>query len=251
MKFEFDTAKKTRIREVLKKNPGLYLSKIAELLNMNISEVEWYISKMILDGEITSTQKDGYTIYKIQVIDFKKLDRRSTETREKLYNLISTYPGLHLSKIAKLLDIRPSLAEYHLIQLEKASLITTSREKGYYKRYYIKESDASNQERKLLALLRQKIPLRIALLLIKHPLLRHKDIAEKLSVHPATLSYHLNKLVEQNIVKVAYHGSEKGYSLENKDEVKEILKKYNINIELYVAAEDFKDIWEDFNYNND
>jgi len=47
------------------------------------------------------------------------------ETRRKIYELIEKNPGLHLSKIAELLKMRVSLAEYHLLFLEKKDTIET------------------------------------------------------------------------------------------------------------------------------
>jgi len=85
------------------------------------------------------------------------------KTRKKIYKLISKNPGLHLSMIADLLNMRISLVEYHLSYLEKNELIVARKEQ-YYKRYYVKDR-VGTRDKKVMALLRQEMPLRIVLFL--------------------------------------------------------------------------------------
>ena len=241
-----------KIRDLIAKSPGLYLSKIAEMLNISVTEVELCLSEMVKKGELTLKQENGFTTYHIKRLHSTHEDRRTTETRKKIYDIVAKHPGLHLSKIAELIDMRPSHAEYHLVYLEKNNHIFGIREKGYFKRFYVKGSEVGVDDKKLLSLLRQTTPLRIVILLLKsNKILQHKDIAKKLNLNPSTLSYHFKKLIDINIVDVSYYGKEKGYALKNKTMVKNILNKYNINIEVHVAAEDFKDIWKDFNFEHE
>jgi predicted transcriptional regulator len=57
---------------------------------------------------------------------------------------------------------------------------------------------------------------------LQHHILQNKDIAEKIIVSPAILSYHLDKLVNQGIIEVQRFGSEKGYSLKQKKTTDEV-----------------------------
>ena len=50
------------------------------------------------------------------------------ETQRKIYNLIAKNPGLYLSKIVEILNLRIQQAEYHLNQMEKDGLVTVIRE---------------------------------------------------------------------------------------------------------------------------
>ena len=94
------------------------------------------------------------------------------ETRRKIYDLISKNPGLNFYKIVKMLNIRNSLAEYHLQFLVKNDLLVVVKESGYNKRYYIKDMLGA-KDRKALAVLRQEIPLQIVLYLLKNPYSKH------------------------------------------------------------------------------
>lgn len=163
------------------------------------------------------------------------------ETRRKIYDLVSKNPGLHLSKIAELLDMRVSLAEYHLFYLEKNQLVVPVNESGYT-RYYAK-GEVGTEDKKVLGLLRQNVPLRIILLLLKCDTSQHKELLQNLDVAPSTLSYHLKKLVSCGVVAVQSYGEEKGYSVINKEMVTRLLIRYK----PYSLIDSFKDVWVDLN----
>lgn len=161
------------------------------------------------------------------------------ETRRKIYNLVAKNPGLHLSKIAELLKMRISLVEYHCLYLEKNQIFHPVKESGYV-RYYIKGKIAPS-DKKVLSLLRQEIPLKIVLLLLKYINLQHKDILRNINVAPSTLSYHLKKLLRNRIITIYAYGEERGYSIINQELVVKLLIQYK----PYNLFESFKDIWVD------
>jgi predicted transcriptional regulator len=161
------------------------------------------------------------------------------ETRRKIFDIISKNPGLHLSKIAKLLQMRISHVEYHVNYLEKHELITIEKSTGY-KRSYIKGT-IGTQDKRYLSVLRQKTLLHIVLFLLKKQTVQHKEILENVAVSPSTLSYHLNKLVKHDIVEVQRYGEHKGYQLKNREEIITWLIQYK-PFDLY---EEFTDVWAD------
>ena len=160
-------------------------------------------------------------------------------TRRKIYELVVRNPGLHLSKIAELLGMRTSLAEYHLHYLEKNQIIVPVKESGYT-RYYIK-GEIGREDKKMLSLLRQDIPLIIVLFLLKSDISQHKEILKNLDIAPSTLSYHLKKLVNHNIISVQTYGDDKGYCVVNKKDIIRILLQYK----PYSSIDSFNDIWLD------
>jgi len=161
------------------------------------------------------------------------------ETRRKIYDLVSKNPGLHLSRIAELLVMRTSLVEYHLIYLEKNQIIIPSKQSGYA-RYYVKGA-IGTEDKKIIAILRQDVPLRIVLYLLKNVRSQHKDILENIDIAPSTLSYHLKKLVRHGIIAVHTYGEKRGYYITNREEILRILVQYK----PYNLIESFKGIWID------
>ncbi len=83
----------------------------------------------------------------------------------------------------------------------------------------------------------------IVFYLLENPILKHKDILKNLDISPSTLSYHLNILENKGIIEVFPHGKEKGYKIKNREEIINLIEKYNLKIELEKAIEHFKNIW--------
>ena len=169
-------------------------------------------------------------------------DYLDLETRRNIYNLLEKNPGLHLSKIAELLNLRISLVEYHLLELEKNELVTTTKEIGF-KRYYAATSQIGTKEKQLLSVLRREISLRIILILFKKTKASHGQILQGLKISPSTLSYHLQKLVKNGILMIILSNGEKEYSIINEKEIIQVIIKFK----PYQVLESFKDIWDSLN----
>jgi len=118
-------------------------------------------------------------------------------------------------------------------------VIYSVKEAGYI-RYYVK-GEIATKDKKILSLMRQEIPLKIVLLLLKHTNLQHKEILKEVGVAPSTLSYHLKKLVKREIIEVQSYGEEKGYSIKNRETITGLIVQYK----PYNLFESFKDIWVD------
>lgn len=229
-----------KIYDCIKNNPGVYRIKIAELLNIPLTIVERYLSHLEKNNLITSVDEQGVLRYYVKQKHLGFRAKKMLEIREKIYHLILQNPGLHLSKIAEMLQMRISLAEYHLLQLEQSNRIIFIKDGDYYKRYFIQNNGLADHEKKILGLLRQEIPLAIVLYLVKNPSARHGELLDNLHLTTSTLTYHLKKLVECDIVQEPAFGA-KGYKIKDRGLIIRYLKKYKI----YTLVECFKETWAD------
>ena len=244
---EKETQKK--IRDIIARSPGLHISKIAELLDMKISEVAYHLEYLEEKGVISVSKDTSIERYYIEDSRVKTRDKRSLETRREIYNVVAQNPGLYLSKIAEMVGMSVPLTDYHLVFMEKnGDIVIIKDAKGYFKRYYIADSGIDSSEKKILEMLGKKTPLKIVLFLLKHNHLQHKDLMKLLNMSSSKLSYHLTNLLDSEIVEARPHGVKKGYMLKNKDQIVRILQKYKFHIVLDVAVDDFKDLWRDFSY---
>lgn len=164
------------------------------------------------------------------------------ETRRNINNLLEKNPGLHLSKIAKILKLRISLVEYHLRYLEKYGLVKSDKHTGY-KRYFICGESEYIQKKKF-SILRQKNLLKIVLFLLNQGNANHKEILQNMDISPATLSYHLKRLVKNNILNVEQQGTTHIYNLKNPEELVMWLIKYK----PYNMLDGFNEIWVDLSF---
>ena len=164
-------------------------------------------------------------------------DLLDLETRQKIYKLLLSNPGLNLSTIAEQLSMSVPLVDYHLNAMEANGLVTIGREEGY-KRYCIVGS-ISKEDRKILSLLHQDISLRIILFFLQHQYTKPKDIREALEISPALLTYYLRKLVRFGIIQGTFSGEKKEFMLVNEQHVVNLLIRYKPNILL----KRFRDSW--------
>lgn len=164
------------------------------------------------------------------------------ETRRDIFNLLKKNPGLHLSNIAKTLKLRVSLVEYHLRYLEKHGLLLSDTHTGFKR--YIVAGEAKSVQKKNFSILRQKNLLIIVLYLLKKNQANHKEILQQMDIAPATLSYHLERLVKNNIINVEKKGTSRIYQVKNSEELINWLVQYK----PYNLLDGFNDIWADFTF---
>ena len=123
------------------------------------------------------------------------------EIRQKIYRYISKNPGIHLREISRQMTIPKSTLKYHLKYLYKKGLITTKSEKRY-KRYYI-INKLGTKEKEILNLLRQKVTRDILLYLMFYIVSSEIELSKVLEKHPATIDFHLKKIKNLGIIKLA------------------------------------------------
>ncbi len=120
-------------------------------------------------------------------------------TRREIYTFLREVPGAHFSEIQRRLDLATGTLQYHLQYLEKRDLIDAKRD-GRYTRYY-PSLEIDRRHKPILGLLRQATPRKIVLDLIEHGPSRLTDMSDRLDLAPSTLSFHLKKLMKEDVVE--------------------------------------------------
>ena len=236
------------ILEIIENNPGIHLSKIAELLDLKISTLEQHLSLLKQSGKIEVLDMGGYRRYYLDFSRKKSRKKRTYAMRKIIYQTIEKNPGIRLAKIAEKINISMQLADYHLQQLGKIGKINPIQDDGSnITRYYVDTFKYGTDDRTILSSIRDEIPIKIVLLLIEYKTLTHKELYTKIGIYPSKLSYHLNKLLDNDIVNVTSCGKEKGYSLKNRDRIIKILNMYKIHVSFQLGMENIKDTWKDLN----
>jgi predicted transcriptional regulator len=237
------TGEKKKILHCIVNYPGQYLSKIAEIVGLPLDIVSRNLEELEASNLIIIEKSDK--LYRYYALDSSgdMYQRKISEIRKRIYTIVSENPGVYLSQIAEMLAMRISHVEYHLSYLEKSEMIVGSKERGY-KRYYVKGAEIGVVDRQILALLRQELPLKIVLLLLKNEKLTHKALLEHFPIAPSTLSYHLGKLLNSGVLDLVTYGDEKGYVIKNKRAVLNFFTKYK----LEKMVKSYTDLWTDLKY---
>ena len=173
------------------------------------------------------------------------------ESRRRLYEAVCEYPGTHMRELARILDMRLNLVDYHLHYLEKRDFVYATIE-GEFKRFYPKDSLAeaerkdltSASDKPIVGMLRQTVPFKIIVLLAKYGTRTHKELVDALGRSPSTISHHLDKLSTAGIVTTAEGGQ--GYVLSDRVRVERILLKFTPHPTS--LTDGFIEIWESLEF---
>ena len=160
--------------------------------------------------------------------------------RQKLFTLISECPGIHFRDAQRRTESSTGNLTYHLDCLVKAGLLTSVRD-GKYLRYYA-FTEKSAEEKRILEIARRKTDRHILLLLLQNETNTNEELSEILNLSPSTISWHIKKLIETNILSVKAEGRRVFYSVNNQELVSGILIKYKESY-LDKLVDRFVEIW--------
>ena len=88
-----------RIFNYISTHPGLTLSTLAKHLDLKISLLEYQLSRLEQRGDIFVAQENGSIRYYPEKQNNQEIENSRADTRQKIYDLITQQPGLHISKI--------------------------------------------------------------------------------------------------------------------------------------------------------
>jgi len=162
--------------------------------------------------------------------------------RQRILAVVHQYPGLHLREIQRRAETSAALCEYHLNVLEGWGLVTSS-ESGGYRRFFPARKPLrplTREDKEVLAVIRQEVPLGIILYLIERPIALHKELLDVVPVTKSTLTYHLKNLIEAGIVERTSPPEGKGFRLVGRDRVLQLLQDYGPTPDLVDA---YGDLW--------
>lgn len=165
------------------------------------------------------------------------------DVRKRVYDAIRRYPGIHVRGLERNVGVSAALVSYHLRKLVEEAFVE-AHDQGGYARYYPtskgKSARVTGEDLPLVGLLREGVPLHVALLLLDHGPLTHGELVEKLGVAKSTVSYHLAKLAEVGMVERVPGGPK--LRLAERDRIYRLLLAYTPTPDL---LESFAGLWED------
>ncbi len=145
------------------------------------------------------------------------------ETRKKIYTSIKNRPGIYLRELERETSFTIGQLTYHLSILVKANLIKEENA-GRFRRFY--PLGLNVYEIKILSLLRRPNLRKIIILVLESKRITNKELSEKMSLSPATISWYVQDLKDVNLIHNEIKGNEIFYSLKDEDEIIKVLIAY-------------------------
>jgi DNA-binding MarR family transcriptional regulator len=155
----------------------------------------------------------------------KKNEILDLETRRMIYNHILEHPGLHFRGLSRKMKIPRSTLDYHLNYMKKRGLITVSNH-GKFIRFYVVEN-VGREEKKILEIIRQETPRRILLSMKIPNTVPFEYLIREMDKAPSTISYHMKKLIEADIVERVVVNNQVKFVLKDEDGLYDIFIRYN------------------------
>ena len=155
---------------------------------------------------------------------------RSGTWAEALLSFVQRYPGVHLREIRRRLSIPIGTLDYHLYQLGRKGLIAVRFQGGY--KCCFPETPVGfgppipEEEKLLLALLRQEVPRAILLQLYLEGPASPQDLGVAVSTTGSNLSYFLKRLEAVGVILREGVGGQRTVRLREPARVHEILLRY-------------------------
>jgi DNA-binding transcriptional ArsR family regulator len=133
-------------------------------------------------------------------------------TRVEIYDFIKANPGVQFRGICNQLGLSIGLAEFHLGVLKRAGLISFIRD-GRYKRFF-ESKKFSQKETEIISLLRHDATKSIIETVLEEKRISHGKLAHQLSITSQGLTWQMNRLKNQGIIRESKDDMKKIYSLD-------------------------------------
>ncbi|MFP8951556.1 winged helix-turn-helix transcriptional regulator [Natrialbaceae archaeon A-arb3/5] len=123
------------------------------------------------------------------------------ETRRQIRTHVRANAGVHFNELVRNSEFAPGQIQYHIRRLIDEEELVRGE---FYGRTHYYPPEYDEWERAALALFRRETTREIVVYLIEHEPTRPDAIASALDIARSTLEYHLDRLVEREIVEKRY-----------------------------------------------
>ncbi|MFB6166504.1 MAG: winged helix-turn-helix transcriptional regulator [Haloarculaceae archaeon] len=121
-----------------------------------------------------------------------------THQRERIREYVDAHPGEHFNGLTRALDLAPGQVQYHLRTLTDADQVVA--EPLYGRTHYFSPA-FDPWERRAIAVARRETAREALVYLLDHGPTAPATVADDLGIARSTLEWHLDHLVEQDLVE--------------------------------------------------
>lgn len=165
------------------------------------------------------------------------------ESRREIFAAIRKTPGIHFRALLRQLPYAQGTLQYHIRQLRNQGLLD-EEDDGEFTRYY--PSDTFEPDDKtVMNALRREYSRRIVAHLAADGPLTTTELADRLDKSPSTVSWHLSRLREADLVSRERDGRSVPYALTDPDRVTRL---YTIHRKSFAdrLVDRLLDIWSEY-----
>ena len=163
---------------------------------------------------------------------------------DTLIQIIHDFPGIRYKELSRLTGLCNGVLSYYLKLLDNTGRVKINRINNRVTRYY--SNDVSDEESTILGILRQNTTRKILIYILENGPCGFTNIVEYTNKVPSTVSWHLTKLKDANLIKIYKQNDCNRYDIFiDKMVLYNILSKYNASFND-VVIENYIEMLEEF-----
>ena len=173
-----------------------------------------------------------------------RYEKKNNSIREKIFQFIDESPGIRYRELLRITGLTNGVLSYHLNLLNNSGKVKINRVNDRVTRYF--SHDVPIDEFNLIGLFRQPTTRKIITYILESETCGFNDIVVHTNKVASTISWHLSKLTDANIIKVRKQNEFKYYEIGiNKLKLQELLSKYISSVTEKIV-DDYVDMINEF-----
>jgi predicted transcriptional regulator len=174
----------------------------------------------------------------------KNYENKINSVQEKIIQFVNNFPGIRYRELLRMTGISNGVLSYHLNLLDNSGKVRIHRVNNRVTRYF--SHDVSTVESNVIGLLRQNTTRKIIIYIMEYGPCEFHDIVNYAKKVPSTVSWHLSRLKDANIIHVGKQNELNYYEIKiNKLTLQNLLNKYKTSFTDQIV-EDYTDMINEF-----
>ena len=174
-----------------------------------------------------------------------KYEKEVNTIRERIIQFVNETPGIRYRELLRITGVSNGVLSYHLKLLDNSGKVRVHRVNNRTTRYF--SHDVSIAESNLVALLRQTTTRKIIMYLLESGSCGFNDIVKYTKKVPSTVSWHLSRLKDANIIKVRRQNELNYYEIKiDKFTLQNLLNKYESSFITEQIVDDYTNLINEF-----
>ena len=154
-----------------------------------------------------------------------KYEKEVNSIQERIIQFVNDFPGIRYRELLRITRVSNRVLSYHLNLLDNSGKVKVHRINNRTTRYF--SHDVSSVESNSIGLLRQSTARKIILYILESGPCGFNDIVTYTKKVPSTVSWHLSRLKDTNIIKVRKQNELNYYEIKiDKFTLQKLLNKY-------------------------
>lgn len=164
-------------------------------------------------GTVGTTFMLGGMLYSAPFIIGKVQDVFKNKTRLRIFNYVSSNPGCTPIEISAKQNMNKGTVKYHVFMLESQGKIILKNVGGFIMLFNSSHA-SSDLNKAVLAYIKNDTSKNLLYAIMEEPGVTNKKLSEKFSLDKSSVHWHIERFINDRLIKIEQDGKNKRYFLE-------------------------------------